>query len=300
MNKIAEKFDWKEADELLAKKFNYEYSMIVDKVVLPTFIIPASYEFSRKVQTRAGDVCITAHPKSGSTWLTYSLLLLTRGGEAPTEKDLAETFLWPSWGADYMLTTEQLEAAPDPRLFRSHMPYQLAVGGEPAANPCKYIYMARTPKDVVCSYYNYAQDFDTYQGPWDHFLSLFMEGKTWFGDWFDHVHGWWDQRDSENILFLWYEDMKADYEGELKKISNFLGYSLSEEVLEKIKEATTFNNMKNNSFTNMENADDPSIKAPPENYYRKGIVGSWKEQFTAAQNEAFDLWCAKRMKAIGL
>lgn len=287
-------------DIKLAKKYNYEYSMIVDNIVLPTFIIPASYEFSRKVQMRPKDVCLIAHPKSGSTWLTYTLLLLTRQGAVIQEKDLAETFLWPSWGADYMLTTEGLAAAPDPRLFRSHTPYQLAVGGKPAINSGKYLYIARHPKDVVCSYYNYAQDFDTYKGPWEDFLRLFMEGKTWFGDWFDHAKGWWDHRNADNILFLWYEEMKADYDTELKKLANFLDYPLSEELVEKIKKATSFTAMKNNDLTNMQNADDATKKAPPKNYYRKGTTGTWGEQFTKEQSEQFDAWYEQRMKETGL
>jgi len=279
----------------LAKKYSYEYSLVVDKVVLPTFIIPASYEFSRRVSMRPTDVCLTAHPKSGSTWLTYTLLLLTRQGVMPEEKDLAETFLWPSWGADYMLTDEVLAAAADPRLFRSHMPYQLAVGGTPTEVEGRYLYIARHPKDVVCSYYNYAQDFDTYKGPWEDFLRLFMEGKTWFGDWFDHVKGWWDQRHADNIHFVWYEDMKADYDNELQRLADFLGYPLSSDLLVTIKKATSFQSMKTNELTNMENVEGAAKK-----YYRKGTTDTWKEQFTKEESDRFDAWYNQRMKETGL
>lgn len=279
----------------LAKKHHYEYSMIVEQVVLPTFIIPASYEFSRQVVMRPKDVCLTAFPKSGSTWLTYTLLLLTRQGKTPEEKDLADTFLWPSWGADYQLTHEVLENAPDPRLFRSHMPYQLAVGGVPINNVGKYLYIARHPKDVVCSYYNYACDFDTYQGSWEDFLHLFIAGKTWFGDWFEHVKGWWTRRAASNILFVWYEDMKADYDQELQRLADFLGYPLSKELKATIKAATSFHRMKDNDFTNMENTDDA-----PKHYYRKGTTDTWKEQFTKEQNKLFDAWYDRRMKETGL
>ncbi len=297
MHSTIQKLYTSEKENLLLKQYNYEYSMIVNNIVLPTFIIPASFEFSRNVRMRLGDVCITSHPKSGSTWLTYALLLLLRNGVMPEEKDLAETFWWPSWGADYMLTTKQLEEAPDPRLFRSHMPYQLAVGGTPAENPCKYIYIARHPKDVVCSYYNYAQDFDTYKGPWEHFLQLFMEGKTWFGDWFDHTNGWWQHQNADNILFLWYEQMIDDFDGVLRTIADFLNYPLSETLAQKIKEETSFAKMKNNTFTNMENFDEDSgIKAPPKNYYRTGRKKTWEKQFSKTQSDLFDQWCVEKMK----
>ena len=284
-----------EQDLCLARQYNYEYSLIVDNVVLPTFIIPASYEFSRRVEMRPDDICLVAHPKSGSTWLTYTLLLLTRQGEPIAEKDLAETFLWPSWGADYMLTDEVLAAAADPRLFRSHMPYQLAVGGVPSDNVGRYLYIARHPKDVVCSYYNYAQDFDTYKGPWEDFLRLFLTGKAWFGDWFDHAKGWWDQRQADNVHFVCYRDMIADYDTELQRLADFLGYPLSTELLTTIKEATSFKSMKTNDLTNME-----QVEGAPKKYYRKGKAGTWQEQFTKEQSDQFDAWFKRRMQETGL
>jgi len=284
-----------EKDKAWAEKYHYEYSQIIDNVVLPTFIIPESYAFSRQVKMREGDVCITSFPKSGSTWATYILLLLTRQGEQPKEKDLADTFWWPDWGSDYMLTNEQLEEAPDPRLFRSHMPYQLALGGVPTDTACKYIYTARHPKDVVCSYYNYAQDFDTYQGSWDDFLRLFMEGKAWFGDWFAHAYHWWRQRDNHNILFLWYEDIKTDFDNQVRRIAAFIDVPLSDELLLKIKQSTTFSSMQNNSLTNME-SDNQGKQAPPKKYYRKGGSGTWHEQFTEQQNEQFDAWYEQKMQ----
>ena len=58
-----------------------------------------------------------------------------------------------------------------------------------------------------------------------------MRGTVDFGLWFDHVLEWWKHRDAENILFLKYEDMKKDYCGVVKKIAEFMGYSLKEEVI---------------------------------------------------------------------
>ena len=44
----------------------------------------------------------------------------------------------------------------------------------------------------------------------------------------------WKHRDAENILFLKYEDMKKDHCGAVKKIAEFMGYSLKEEVIDTI------------------------------------------------------------------
>jgi len=57
-------------------------------------------------------------------------------------------------------------------------------------------------------------------------------------------------RDAENILFLKYEDMKKDHRGAVKKIAEFMGYSLKEEVIDTIVEKSTFQNMKENPAIN--------------------------------------------------
>lgn len=37
-----------------------------------------------------------------------------------------------------------------------------------------------------------------------------------------------------------------------------------------------------------------------DKFFRKGRVGSWREQFTVAQNEFFDNLCKARLGSIGL
>ena len=65
-------------------------------------------------------------------------------------------------------------------------------GGDPATSVAKFIYVVRNPKDVAVSLYHHARllkssDFD---GDWDCFFELFMQGKAVMGSWFDHVIPW--------------------------------------------------------------------------------------------------------------
>ena len=41
-------------------------------------------------------------------------------------------------------------------------------------------------------------------------------------------------RDHPNVHFAFYEDMKADYESELKKINDFIGAGLNEQQLKNV------------------------------------------------------------------
>ncbi len=278
-------------DDLQIGEFGYKYR-ILDGVVMPPYITPARYQLSRSITMRPGDICFTGFPKSGSSWLSYVLIMIIHNGEVPTDKTLRNCLHWVASSFTYPRSREDLDGLPSPRIFKSHMPYHMAVGGSPVDSPCKYIYIARNPKDVVVSYYYFERSKSWaggYDGPWEHWLKMFVEGKVQRGDWFDHVLSWWDHRDAKNILFLKYEDLKRDFEAEVRKIARFLDYPMSLDLLEAIKGRTSFQNMREDKFSNMHEVEEV------RRFFRKGRVGSWKEQFTSTQNEFFDEIYGKRM-----
>lgn len=285
-----------DTDDIQINDFGYKCRFI-DGVMLPPYVTPDRYAVSRAIETRPGDVCYCSYPKSGSTWLSNILYLAIHNGEIPEGKTLRSCLHWMESSWPYPRSREEVDALPSPRIFKSHMPYQMALGGDPKKNPCKYIYIARNPKDVCVSYFHFESGkawSGNYGGPWEHWLRLFMEGGVQRGSWFDHVLSWWENRDAENLLFLKYEDMKRDFDRQFWRILIFLGYDLTEEVAAKIKKASSFSQMKNAEFSNHQEISQL------EGFFRKGQAGSWKDQFTAAQNEAFDRLYEERMAGTGL
>lgn len=283
-------------DDLKIGDYGYKYR-VLDGWVMPPYITPDRYELSRTINTRRGDICFTAYPKSGSTWLSYILLLLTRNGEIPTDETLRSCLHWVASSFTYPRSREQLEALPSPRIFKSHMPYSMAVGGEPADNPCKYIYIARNPKDVCASYFHFESNKSwagDYNGPWEHWLKMFVNGEVQRGDWFEHVLSWWQHRHATNILFLHYEDLRQSFASEVARIAHFLDYPLPAGLLEKIEEKTSFEVMKRDDFSNMHEIEELT------GFFRRGQVGSWKQRFSDAQNAYFDAICAERLQGTGL
>ncbi|CDQ85722.1 unnamed protein product, partial [Oncorhynchus mykiss] len=95
-----------------------------------------------------------------------------------------------------------------PRLIKSHLPYRFL----PTAmhnGESKVIYMARNPKDLVVSYYQFHRSLRTmsYRGTFQEFCRRFMNDKLGYGSWFEHVQEFWEHRMDSNVLFLKYEDM---------------------------------------------------------------------------------------------
>ena len=284
-------------DDLRVGEHGYKYR-ILDGVVMPPYITPARYQLSRSLQMRPGDICFTGYPKSGSTWLSYILLLITRNGKPPTGTTLRACLHWVASSFTYPRSKEELDALPSPRIFKSHMPYRMAVGGDPVSTPCKYLYIARNPKDVVVSYYYFESGKSWsgfYTGSWEHWLEMFVKGMVQRGDWFEHVLSWWRYRNAPNVLFLKYEDLMNDFDAQVTRIARFLDYPMTPELLTSIRQKSSFQNMKRDSFSNMH-----EIEELGRGFFRKGTSGSWKDQFTVAQSELFDQLYSERMQGTGL
>ncbi|KAK5659319.1 hypothetical protein OQA88_1412 [Cercophora sp. LCS_1] len=282
-------------EDLRIGDHGYKYRL-VDGRVMPPYITPNRYALSRTVTTRPTDVCFVSYPKSGSTWLSYILVLLTQGS-SPAGTTLRDSLHWVESSWTYPRSAEDLEKAPSPRIFKSHMPYPMALGGVPANNPCKYIYIARNPKDVCASYYYFESGKSWsgyYKGPWDHWLDMFVKGKVQRGDWFDHALSWWEHRDAENILYLRFEDLKRDTRGQLARIAAFLGVDVSEEQLSEVEKKVGFDAMQTTEFSALKDVKEFN------KFFRKGEIGSWKEYFTVAQSEAFDRLYRERVGDKGL
>ncbi len=283
--------------ELIIGEHNYKFRLLEGRM-MPPYVTPSRYKTSRELDTRPGDICFTSYPKSGSTWLAHIVLLITCNGETPADGTLRSNIHWAESSWTYPRSKAELEALAAPRIFKSHMPYAMALGGVPANSPCRYVYIARNPKDVIVSYYHFESGTawsGAYDGPWEHWFESFLKGKIQRGDWFDHVLGWWHaSREASNILFLRYEDLLTDFPQELSRLCDFLGYPLTDEVMLEIQRKTEYGAMSADRFSNMSEITDL------ETFFRKGKIGSWKEQFTAEQDQRFSDVIEERLQDTGL
>lgn len=103
---------------------------------------------------------------------------------------------------------------------------------------------------------------------------------------------WWERRDSENILFLKYEDLKKDTAAVMREMAAFLKIELDVVKIDEIVERSNFQNMKSDDVL----GDVKELN----HFFRTGKVGSWKEQFTVSQNELFDELCRRKFAGPGL
>ena len=270
---------------------------VVDGLVLPKFVKQEDLDKLKGLSLRDDDVWIVTYPKAGTTWTQYIVHLIHNGGKDDGKK-ISDAVPWIETGTDDSpVTAEDLTP---PRAFKSHMPYERMPCGLPNSTPCKYIYVARNPKDVATSFYHHYRAYHAPGIEWKEFLEYFLADKVEFGDYFDHNLGWWAHRDDDNVLFITFEDLKRDPVAIITQIATFMGYShLSQEVIKDIAEKTTFNKMQSNNTVNYSwSSSRRDSQAPP--FMCKGAIGDWKAHFSADDIHRLDKVCQDRLSGTGL
>ncbi|KAM9305383.1 uncharacterized protein PAF06_013931 [Gastrophryne carolinensis] len=253
-----------------------------------------------RFQAHPQDVLVAAYPKAGVTWMQEIVDMIFMDGDAercrraPTyDKHPFLEAVAPKPVPSGLQIAENM--AP-PRILKSHLPVQLL----PLSfweQDCKVVYVARNAKDSMVSYFHFQRMNKGLPDPgeWQDYFRSFLIGDVPWGSWFDHVLGWWKAKDHHQILYVFYEDMIQDPRREIERVMRFLGKELSEEVLEKIQQHTSFQAMKKNPMANYSTIPAFVMDQTVSPFMRKGIVGDWKNHFTVAQNETFEEEYRRRM-----
>ena len=226
----------------------------------------------------------------GITW-TQEIVWLVQNHDRMEEADKTSLFLRVPFvdlkhpdGQTYLTT---LKATAHPWLIKSHLPASI-FKSQIEAGKSKFIVIMRNIKDMLVSnfhFYRATKSQGFFTGPFEEFFELFRSKRLSYGDWLDHVLGWWKYRDYPNVLLIKYESMKDNPTAEIERIATFCSQSLTAEKIEYIVNRTSFSTMKNNPMSHF------TMHAPKEFFdssisplIRKGEIGDWKNYFTDEMN----------------
>ena len=158
----------------------------------------------------------------------------------------------------------------------------------------------RNPKDMLVSlfhFYKINKNLGLFDRSWDAFFELFKCKRLVYGDWLDHVSGYWKNcSQKNNVLFIQYEEAKDDIKAMLKRIASFLKRDLDGEKLDKIAAHVQFANMKSNPMTNLFSTGI----FKEDLFLRQGKVGGWKDYFNEDQNKFMEEFYMKAIQELGL
>ncbi|NEP89013.1 MAG: sulfotransferase domain-containing protein [Okeania sp. SIO2C2] len=248
---------------------------------LPMGLSPEIFDSGLTYQAQTKDTFIVTYPKCGTTWTQHIVWMLSHHGKPlPLDKKInLEVPYLEKVGSDFV------KSLSEPRFIKTHLTYDLT----PYNPDAKYIYVARNPFDCAVSFYYHTQGFvkhyDFAEGTFDDFFECFINAEVDWGDYFDHLLGWVQHKNDENVLFLTYESMKNNPKINLTAIAEFLGDNYVEkianrQIIDSILHHTNFTSMSKNQ--NRWSSKRPANMTP---FIRKGKVGDWKSHFSLSQTQ---------------
>ena len=196
-----------------------------------------------KVSIRHDDVLLCGFPKTGCHWM-YEVISMLLKGKVKLSRH-GKVF----GGMIDAVPQIMLALVPSPRVLNTHVLYE-GLPTEVWEKKNKIILTVRNPKDTVVSYYNHVTNLKSaygYDGSFNDFFDLFIEGKLEYGDYFDHLLDWEKRMKSQNcnqILMVSFEDLKADPLKCVHKVAEFLEVKVTDDFASEVVEACSFKKMK--------------------------------------------------------
>ena len=248
-----------------------------------------------RYQPRDGDIVIGTAAKVGTTWTQQIVNLLVFQSAAPRSLNELSPWLDARIFAPPEVVLPMLEAQTHRRFIKTHLPMDAL----PVYDQVRYIHTARDGRDACMSYMNHLNShtpdawarFDA-NGLGDPTIGTTMPRppktpREFFSYWLDapgaHTadgffeleRTYWAQRRAPNVLLVHYGDLKADLDGEMRRISAFLDIPVDEAIWPSLVEAATFEAMKRDGdslLAGMERGFEGGHKS----FLHKATNGRWQ------------------------
>ncbi|XP_050678547.1 sulfotransferase 1B1-like isoform X2 [Leptidea sinapis] len=183
-----------------------------------------------------------------------------------------------------------------PRFIKTHLPLSLLPPTLLDNN--KMVYITREPRDVVVSFYYHNKLMKNMNDEPDlkTFWKFFKNSQVIWSPFFQSVQEAWEKRNHPNLLFLFYEDLLKDLRGNVQRVAEFFGKSLTNEQLNELSEHLTFDNFKKNKAVNLEEMSEKGIFTKDGAFIRQGKSGTWRDHFDAEMTLEADRWISENLQ----
>jgi aryl sulfotransferase len=258
---------------------------------------------------REGDVVIATWAKSGTTWMQQIVCELIFEGAPPAPAHELSPWIdfrimpWPE-------TLHAVEAQAHRRALKTHLPVDALVLSPKA----KYLYVGRDVRDVVWSMHNHHRAFrpeflDRLNGvpglvgeplgPADpdvraYYHQFLERDAAPFWPFWSHVQSWWDVRDLPNVKLVHFANLKADPEGQIRAIADFLEIEVAAGAWPAILEHTSFDYMKAHGRETAPMMDHV-LEGGAETFINRGVNGRWRDVLSPEEAAKADGVAAARL-----
>jgi aryl sulfotransferase len=269
---------------------------------------------------RADDIIVATYPKCGTTWTQRIVDLLVFQSPAPREFFASSPWLDATFFAPLEVDLANLEGQTHRRFIKTHMP----IDAVPVYQGVKMIHTARDGRDACISMHNHMLGMlpevgermalsnggdprlaprgrETTADPRDFFLGWMeaaeaeeVEGYGIDLPFCEFENTYWARRHEPWLLFVHYNDLKADLVGQMGRISEFLDIETPPGLLAELATAATFESMKRHGEELMPQLR-MSFDHGAERFINKGVNGRWKDFLTESDLARYDALVARKL-----
>lgn len=266
---------------------------------------------------RPGDIVVCTPPKCGTTWMQMiCALLVHQSAELP--QPLTQLSRWVERVAQPIEDVDaELAAQPWRRVLKSHTP----LDGLPYFDDASYIVCGRDPRDAFLSMLDHFENLSAETladgarrmgAPPEAALPFPTEANALFPIWqtvpdnpwtkdgmpfgsMSHfVATWWAQRRRKNICFVHYADLSADLDGEMRRVSAFLGIPVDETRWPELVQAASFAAMRENADTAAPGAHLGEWKDNGA-FFKRARMGEWRDVLSQENQALYEGLSSQRL-----
>ena len=180
------------------------------------------------------DVILAVPPKNGATWMLHICHQIRMGGAEPDFDDQAQVMTWMEASKTllgYANPADRPQPA-KPMLFLTHLPYSdIPLGG-------RRICCFRDQKDAIISAYHFLNSLLCLRGR----VSLSIFANLWTRATelrLKDLLTWWEHRHDDNLLLVFFDDLKEDHAGCVRRIAKHMGVDCDEDTIARVVHTTS-------------------------------------------------------------
>ena len=206
-----------------------------------------SFKHGAEYKPRPEDVFVVTQMKCGTTWMqqvVYEVLQRGNGDLVSSGRTMYSQSPWLEGRKSVPVDDAPVLGAERPsRIIKTHFPAELCPFDERA----RYIYVARHPVSCFASCIDFVvTNVGALAPPLPAFEEWYCSPELmWWGTWTNHVRGWWARaQQHDNVLFVYFEDMKRDLPAIVRRVASFLAVApLNDAEVARISEKAGFKYM---------------------------------------------------------